>query len=202
MLIQNIKPKYSGLKYNSKVNELILISDLVFSFNIQNELIELDQNPFGDPSLVSINDFKKSEDNSLVTFQSKYRGKEASFNISLENSVDKVVFNTIKKINDKTFKPLFSETDLDKIDLQFLNGKLSKLYLYKYKDFNLIDSLSVVNENEGLYLIKQNPWSKILLNQLTINKDVIKCEGEKESFNYTLNLNQDIISMITELLQV
>lgn len=198
-LKKKITPQESSFKYNPKVGEICFISDLKFYLN-KDLKFQLDQNPHGVPVLSEITDIESNEDYSIISFNSNFRNENIKFIINSKYKCDNFILKTIKLVNDNKIKPTFNNDDLDKVEISFRKGKLLSIYIYKYKNYNLIDSLTIINENNELYLIKQNPWKKEKLKTINMINNKFIYEIETGSFSFSLDVNDFILKIINNLI--
>ncbi len=202
MSLKEITPKESGFKYNPKVSEICLISDLKFYLNKRSLKFELDQNPHGEPNLTEIGKIEANEDFSQVNFNSNYRDEDINFQITNKTSYDISIFKIIYLVNSGKLNPIYSPNDLDKVEILFSEEQLFQIYLHKYQEYELIDALTITRETDGFYVIKQNPWRKIKLKNISIDDLNIVCNTSEEVVIYPLDVNDFISRIIKELLAV
>src|ERR1700760_952016 len=162
MSVKNITPTASLFLYNGRGMELCISAGQKFYFNRDTHQFELDQNPEGDPKLTKVKNLKLSADASELEFEARWRREDVQFKLSSTHPFDKVLYQTIASIPDSGFT--FRTEDTDKAELIFMDGVLSKLYMYKRVDMKLVDSLTIIQEGGVFYLILQNPsYAKIPL---------------------------------------
>ncbi|MBQ4818696.1 hypothetical protein [Aquimarina sp. MMG016] len=197
MQLKKIKPKESSIRYNPKINELTFVSELKFSFNKEKEEFQLDQNPNGEPSLVIIDEIRTEDNFEKLIIQANYRNKNTEFTLNSDKYYDRIIYETLVDFNKDNFN---ITSDEDKIEMIFTSGNISKIYCYKYEGYNLKESLSIISEDNKLFLIKQNPWSKNEILSLEINQNQIICTLKSETYKYVLEVQPFIKDLIKKLI--
>lgn len=199
MSLKKITPKESAFKYNPKVNEIYLISDLKFDLNKDSLKFELDQNPHGEPMLTAIESMEANEDFSEVKFHANYRGESVDFQVTNATAYDASIYRIIHSVNEGEMVPKYNPEDLDKVDIIFNEGQLFQRYLYKYQEYDLLDTFTVIREENELYLIIQEPWKKVKVQSLSVDSGSIICKTSEEEVAYTLDVNDFILRIVKEL---
>lgn len=192
MQVKKIKPNQSAILYNSNIDELILISELKFMYS--ENIFFLDQNPHGESLPTKLNNLKSNEDFSVLNFQCNFRNSEVEFSLESDHYYDKTIFKSLAN-SEFRLAPIKSPKR-DKIQLFFSHGEFNKAYFYKYKDYKLLDALTILNENGNLFLVKQNPWSKNEIKEFKLLDDNIACELNDEYYNFKLETQSSILGML------
>ena len=182
------------------VDELYLVSDLKFWLNENSLKFELDQNPHGEPKLAEIEGMEANEDFSQITFNSNYRNENVSFQLNIETDYDASIFRIIHSVNNGVISPVYNPDDLDKVEILFKDGKLFQVYLYKYRDYELLETLTVIYEQGEYFIVKQNPWKKIKLENLSLRDEKIICSTSEEQIKYKLDVNEFVLRIVEDLL--
>lgn len=199
-MTEKIKVKESAFKYDPTLSEISLIADLRFVY--RSDSFKLDANQHGEENLVPLENIKKKENK--LEFSAESEGEEINFELTGKTALDNLFFDIIAGFNQIIDK---SSADLDKIELIFKNGLISAFYIYKnvLKDdeYQLIDSLRVINETEGLFLIKQKPFRKIKLSKIYLENKTIVCESEEsEKYDFTLDVNDTVLKIISNIFSI
>lgn len=197
--MKSIKPKESAFIYNPKGHELTLIADLRFNYDLNCRRFLLDENPYGEPSLVEISDVKINEESTVLSFHAFYRKKEVDFRLESTNSRDNIIFQTIANF-DLSFN---GKEDLDKVQLFFKDGKFNELETLKQSsDYELISSLTIFNDNDEIVLIKQNPWGRFKVGamELTDKQQIIYKLEDGSSGIYQVDINPEVYSIFSKLI--
>lgn len=177
---------------------MCIVSELKFYFNKNTLQFELDQNPHGEPRLTRIKDLKLSADDSQLEFDAVYRSKDTQFKLLSEYPFDKTLYQTMAGITDSGFA--FRQEDTDKVELIFQDGALSKVYMYKHVDLQLVDSLTIIREDGVFYLIKQRPYAKIPVDSIVAADSNIICRTASEEFRYSVNDQEYIWNILSGLI--
>ena len=159
-------------------------------------VLQLDRNPHGEESLTPVTDMQREE--GVLRFTADRR----TFELTGSSYVETLLFDQIGQGLGTSEAP--SEI-LDKIELFFQQGALSTCYLYKNKleadEYKLLDSLRIVREEEGLFLIKQKPFRKMKLRRLGCEDRTLVCETESgERHTFLLQVNGAVVGLVTGLL--
>jgi hypothetical protein len=198
MSLKKVKPKESALIYNPRINDFTLVAELKFTLNSVSRAFEIDQNPHGEASLVPLRNVSVNSNNSELTIEYSYRGKDNQLSLVSDYESDKIIFETITKIIDPG--EIFSETEKDKIEIILIEGVISKIYLYKRDEAKLIESLSIVADQKMLYLIRQNPWAKEKILSADFNENsFMLILDDQSSYSYEFSTNKFILSIFKRL---
>lgn len=197
--IEKIKTDDCAFKYNPASRDLTLGIGHAFSFNYRSQKFELDQNPFGDPNLVPVNDVVFSSDFSQLTFDARYQRKQRKFAITAANEYQKIMFEFFARVNATGFTT--EDCDADHVELHFEKGKLSLIRIYKRPKplQHLVDSLRIIGEADHYSLIKQAPWRKFNLNSLVVNNNKLISRSAEEEFVYPLDVQPVILETVKRL---
>ncbi|SEM48465.1 hypothetical protein SAMN05421856_103479 [Chryseobacterium taichungense] len=199
-MTEKIKVRESAFKYDPTLREISLITDLRFVY--RSDSFKLDSNQHGEENLIPIKNIKKEENK--LEFSAESEGEEINFELTSKTALDNLFFDIIAGFNQIIDK---SSVDLDRIELIFKNGLISAFYIYKniLKDdeYQLLDSLRVISEPDGLFLIKQKPFRKIKLSKIYLEDKTIICESEEsEKYDFTLDVNDTVFKMISNIFSI
>jgi hypothetical protein len=194
------KENYSIFEYNPQGGRLRLVTDeeLLYDFNTKEFCIN--QNPMGEGKLGSIFDVEISDDFHNISFTTIYRKNEKKIIMNYQNRVDSVIYNFFSKLHKHEFD--VQENDIDHIIIKIRNDVIYEIEIYKNdKDYELLDSLTIVSKNKELYFETFEPeyvQTKIKNIEFTQNKFLITTETEIEEYivdsqSIILNLIKDLI---------
>ncbi|MBT2564525.1 hypothetical protein J7E50_16745 [Pedobacter sp. ISL-68] len=196
-----IKPKASGITYEPKVKELCLIADLKFSYSLDLNKFLLDENPHGEPSLKDIFDVVVDDKFTTLSFRSIYRNKETIFKLERQHEIDSLIFEAISNFDLK----VIGQNELDKFQLFFEEGKFKELDLYKQNEkYELIDSLTVISEEDEIILIKQNPWGRFKVDNLACadQKQLDYSLNNGDTGSYPLDINNTVYNLFSKFIEI
>lgn len=199
MSLKKINPKDSAFIYNPRTNDFILISEINFVLNYTTKSFEVDQNPHGESNCTPISNISTNYDYSSLMFDTIYRKKETSFSLTSNHDFDKIIYHTIYNFDQLSY--MYTNNDKDKIEIYFSDGFFSKLYLYKHENNKLIDTMTLLSETDGLYIIKQNPWRKFKINLLEIKNSEIICKNDHDEFSFNIQNQTLVKDLIISLLK-
>ncbi|MEY8761085.1 hypothetical protein [Chryseobacterium tongliaoense] len=199
-MTEKIEVKESAFKYDPVLSEISLITDLRFVY--RSNSFKLDSNQHGEENLIPLKNIKKGENK--LEFSAESEGEEINFELISKTVLDNLFFDIIADFN-KTIDE--SSTDLDRIELIFKNGLISAFYIYKNilndDEYQLLDSLRIIKEPEGLFLIKQKPFRKIKLSKIYFENKMIVCESdESERYDFTLDVNGTVLEIISGIFSI
>ncbi|MGP1492763.1 MAG: hypothetical protein ACTTJJ_05055 [Prevotella fusca] len=188
--MEQIEAKDFLFYYNPNLEELIVSSGLKF-MKINDDGFKVDLNPHGQSELTTV-DFINLDINKRSLVCSI--GKEPVI----------ITINTCFHINVLGFKVVIGTwkniqgtKDLDKIDLFFTGDKLEHLYISKVKDYNIIDSIRIFNEENRYFVVKNKPqFTREVITKLSLCNETIKIETESNNFDYKLDVNEDVLSFL------
>ncbi|PJJ84425.1 hypothetical protein [Mucilaginibacter auburnensis] len=199
-MIKKIRVKESAFKYDPALNQISLFTDLRFVY--QSSSFKLDLNQQGEEDLIPIKNAQR-EKNKLV-FSAEYKGEEIDIELIGSTALENLFFDIITDFHQPIRQ---SSSDLDTIELIFKNGIIKAFYIYKNilqkNKYQLIDSLRLVNEPDGLFLIKQKPFRKIRLAKVHLEIQTIVCEStEFDRYHFTLDVNETVLEIISNIFSV
>ena len=176
--------------YNPNIEELIISSGLKF-IKRNNDEFKVDLNPNGESELTTV-DFVNLDTNKKHLICS-IGEKAVSATINTYFHINMLGF---KVVMDK-WKNIKSNNDLDKIDLFFTGNKFEHLYISKMKNYNVIDSIRIFNEEVQYFVVKNKPqFIKEVIREISLCDDCIKIDTESNSFNYKLDVNNNVLSFL------
>lgn len=198
--IEKIKPDACAFKYNPAISDLTLGIGLGFSFNFRSQKFELDQNPFGDPNLVPMNNVAVSDDFSQITFDARYQRKQRQFVMTAANECHKIMFELFARVNATGFT--IADSDADHVELHFEQGRLSLIQIHKRPKplEDLVDWLDIVREADRYCLLKQRPRSKVDLKSVTVDEHKLISRSADEEFVYPLDVQPVILETVKRLI--
>lgn len=199
-MTEKIKVKESAFKYDPILSEISLITDIRFVYRAGS--FKLDANQHGEENLILIENLKKEENK--LEFSAESEGEEINFELTSKAPIDNLFFDLIANFKTEIEE---SKEDLDKIEFIFKNGLISAFYIYKniLKDdeYQLLDSLRIINEPDGLFLIKQRPFRKIKLSKIYFEDKTIICESsDSERYDFVMNVNEKVLEIISSIFSV
>lgn len=187
-----------AFKYDPSIRDLTLGIGHAFCFSQISQRFELDQNPFGDPNLVPMNNVVFSDDFSQLTFDARYQRKHRQFVITAANEHQKTMFEFFARLNEKGFKT--EDNDADKVDLLFKDGKLDSIEIYKYSEgCELLDSLHIFSEAGHYILLKHRPRRKFNLSSIRVDHHKLISRSADEEFVYNLDVQPVIYEAVKRL---
>ena len=189
----------ASFKFNPKVNELCIVTDYKFYLNADKRIFELDRNPYGEPELIPIMNVTYEEKGSILNFDATYHGEKTIYSLKSEYGCLKIMYKILSTSGSFDFKK--DTQDKDKIELIFNNGNLSKIYFYKYVDYQLVDSLAVTSEENKLFLITQNPWEKNMILERYWDNDTLVFKTKSKEHHYKPDVQPFILQTIKEFIR-
>lgn len=162
------------------MEELTLCAGVKFSYNFKTRQIQLDMNPDGESRLTDLENLEINESFTQIEFDINYKNKAIAYTVSSNFDTCKYAFEIINNLNES----IIPDNDLDKVDLYFEQDVLTHLYVSKTKDYQLIDSLRLISENNNCYLIRNKPeYSKKRVDDISVQDgEVSKLQRENISF--------------------
>ncbi|WP_431293203.1 hypothetical protein [Pedobacter sp. P26] len=151
--MKKIEAKDTLFFYSPNMEELTLYAGVKFSYNFKKRQFQLDMNPDGESRLTDVENFKINEAFTQIEFDINYKNKAIAYTVSSNFNTCKYAFEIINNLNES----IIPDNDLDKVDLYFEQDVLTHLYVSKTKDYQLIDSLRLISENNTCYLIRNKP---------------------------------------------
>ena len=188
--MEQIEAKDFLFYYNPNLEELIVSSGLKF-MKINNDGFKVDLNPHGQSELTTVDFINLDIDKRSLVCSIGKEPVISTINTYFHINVlgFKVVIGTWKNIQDTK--------DLDKIDLFFTGDKLEHLYISKVKDYNIIDSIRIFNEDNRYFVVKNKPqFTREVITKLSLCNETIKIETESNNFDYKLDVNEDVLSFL------
>lgn len=188
--MEQIEAKDFLFYYNPNLEELIVSSGLKF-MKINNDGFKVDLNPHGQSELTTVDFINLDIDKRSLVCSIGKEPVIITINTYFHINVlgFKVVIGTWKNIQDTK--------DLDKIDLFFTGDKLEHLYISKVKDYNIIDSIRIFNEDNRYFVVKNKPqFTREVITKLSLCNETIKIETESNNFDYKLDVNEDVLSFL------
>ena len=188
--MEQIEAKDFLFYYNPNLEELIVSSGLKF-MKINNDGFKVDLNPHGQSELTTVDFINLDIDKrSLVCSIGK---EPVIITINTYFHINVLGFNVVIG----TWKNIQDTKDLDKIDLFFTGDKLEHLYISKVKDYNIIDSIRIFNEDNRYFVVKNKPqFTREVITKLSLCNETIKIETESNNFDYKLDVNEDVLSFL------
>jgi hypothetical protein len=200
MQVKKIKANGSLFKYDPLANELVLALGLQFHYNYETSLWEVNQDLYGEPSLVLMNNVVIDQAAGQLSFKARYQGKEQQFEITAAYEPEKIMINFFAQLHHQE-KPAVGE-DLDTMELSFEKGELEFIRMYKHsRSFEILGSLNIKYEKGEFFLIKQRPWRKFSLKNVEMNNGAILSRSADEEFVYRLDAQPLIFNMVKQLLE-
>lgn len=199
-MIKKISVKESVFKYDPALNQISLFTELRFVY--QSGSFKLDLNQHGEEDLITVKNTQR-EKNKLA-FSVEHTGEKIDIELTATTALENLFFDIIADFHQPIRQ---SSTDLDTIELIFQNGIIKAFYIYKNilqdSGYQLIDSLRLVNEPNGLFLIKQKPFRKIRLAKVRLDIQTIVCESvEFDRYHFTLDVNETVLEIISNIFSV
>lgn len=168
--MKQIEAKDFLFYYNPNIEELIISSGLKF-IKRNNDEFKVDLNPNGESELTTV-DFVNLDTNKKHLICSIGK-KSVPATINTYFHINMLGF---KVVMDK-WKNIKSNNDLDKIDLFFTGNKFEHLYISKVKNYNVIDSIRIFNEEVQYFVVKNKPqFIKEVIREISLCDDCIKID--------------------------
>lgn len=196
MPIKKIKPEGTSFHYNPGSRLFTLFTEIQFIYSFTRKQFEIDQNPVGEPMPVPFTHLKIADDLSLVTCSADYRKKPTDFEIHLSFAGDKVLYSLFRDIQEQGLA--LSEEDKEDLQIDLEDGVLTAIR--SFKD-DLHDSLHLFREEGKYYLVKQRPWRRFEVLEISIKDDTIYMKTAEETFTYHLDLQPVIARAATALIE-
>lgn len=185
--------------YNPNIGELTLYSGEKFTYNIKTKQFQIDLNPHGESRLVNIRNKALDKTSNDLVFDVSIKGKINSCVLKSDFKTCQYAFKVVHELN-QTF---LTSNDLDKIDLFLQKDVVSHLYISKIRNYQLIDSLRIINEEDALYLIKNQPtYSKTMVEGIDVKDGKIVLESQGNSIFFELNVNALVVDIIQNLIKL
>lgn len=179
--MRNIQAKDTLFFYNPNTEDLTLYAGVKFSYNFKKKQFQLDINPDGESRLTDIENFKINEALTQIEFDINYKNKAIAYTVSSNFDTCKYAFEVI---NNESIIP---DNDLDKVDLYFEQDVLTHLYISKTKEYQLIDSLRLISENNNCYLVRNKPeYSKKRVDDISVHDGKVSINAEGKDFFFEL----------------
>ena len=181
-------------------DELVLAVGLQFYYNYETKQWELNQDPYGDPDLVPMNNVELNEAAHQLTFEAEYQGKPQQFEITASFEPEKIMLDLFSQLNNQ--EKLVTGEDVDDMQLIFEKGKLNSIRIFKHtKEFEILDSLNIKSDNGNFSLIKQKPWRKFDLKAIGVDNGNIVSESAEEQFSFHLDVQPIILDTVKKLVE-
>ncbi|HEY0681636.1 MAG TPA: hypothetical protein VGD45_04860 [Steroidobacter sp.] len=201
MRVTETKTDDFAFKYNPWIRDLTLGIGHAFCFSQIPQRFELDQNPFGDPNLVTMNNVAFSEDFSQLTFDARYQRKHRQFVITAANEQQKIMFEFFARLNANGFRT--QDDEADHLELHFEKGGLDSIQIYKNDErCNLLDSLRIFSEAGRYFLVKQCPWRKFELTSMRVDDHRWISRSADEEFVFDLQVQPVIYETVKRLVDI
>lgn len=200
-----IKPQVLKFNYDARVNYICYGFDglngcMVFYQGIYNTL-GVDLNPYGDTFFAKVNDIEINDDHTLQILYQNHQ-KEESVKIISDKQYITMCYQKVIDIYKNGFKFPSHGSILDTIELIIENGKIQEFMVYKDKNSERIGSFNIFHENDKLYCVCYNPWSRYIIDYITLKNRKITCFGEGHETSFEFNTDTELTQTIFSLLKM
>jgi hypothetical protein len=196
--MKNIEAKDALFFYSPNMEELTLYAGVKFSYNFKTRQFQLDMNPDGESRLTDIENFKINEAFTQIEFDINYKNKAIAYTVSSNFDTCKYAFEVVNNLNES----IIPDNDLDKVDLYFEQDVLTHLYVSRTKDYQLIDSLRLISENNNCYLIRNKPeYSKKRVDDILVQDGKISITVEGKDIFFEFNLSPVVYKIMENMLR-
>lgn len=197
--MKKIEAKDTLFFYSPNMEELTLYAGVKFSYNFKTRQFQLDMNPDGESRLVDVENFKINEAFTQIEFDINYKNKAIAYTVSSNFDTCKYAFEVVNNLNES----IIPDHDLDKVDLYFEQDVLTHLYISKTKDYQLIDSLRLISENNNCYLIRNKPeYSKKRVDDILVQDGKVSINAEGKDVFFEFNLSPVVYKIIENMLRL
>jgi len=197
--MKKIEAKDTLFFYSPNMEELTLYAGVKFSYNFKKRQFQLDMNPDGESRLTDVENFKINEAFTQIEFDINYKNKAIAYTVSSNFDTCKYAFEIINNLNES----IIPDNDLDKVDLYFEQDVLTHLYVSKTKDYQLIDSLRLISENNTCYLIRNKPeYSKKKVDNILVQDSKVSITAEGKDVFFEFNLSPVVYKIIEDMLRL
>ncbi|QDW27532.1 hypothetical protein FFJ24_022935 [Pedobacter sp. KBS0701] len=197
--MKKIEAKDTLFFYSPNMEELTLYAGVKFSYNFKKRQFQLDMNPDGESRLTDVENFKINEAFTQIEFDINYKNKAIAYTVSSNFDTCKYAFEIINNLNES----IIPDNDLDKVDLYFEQDVLTHLYVSKTKDYQLIDSLRLISENNTCYLIRNKPeYSKKKVDNILVQDGKVSITAEGKDVFFEFNLSPVVYKIIEDMLRL
>jgi hypothetical protein len=181
--------------YHPVREELTIFCGAKFIVTAKVPKFKVDINPNGQEKVVGMSDITVSEDKQTFIYTPD---NIASVHIKTKAETCKMAFATVA-MNDLNFS---ATEDNDKIDLYVVDDRLSHLYLNKTKDYQLIDALRIIRENEILFLVKNKPeYLKEELSDFHFKDKILHINTSVSNHKFSFDTNETIFHLLKMFLR-
>jgi len=191
---------YTIFEYNPQGKRLCLMTNETLMYDFKTKAFCINQNPIGEPKLAPVFDIKIADDFHEISFSTIYRKQEKKVLMTCRNKVDAVMYHFFSTLHKNTFD--VQKNDIDRMIIHIKNNAIDRIEIYKKnKDYELIDSLTIVSKDKELYFEVFEPeyvQTKIINIAFVQNKFVIAtetCEAE-----YIVDSQSMILEFIKKLI--
>jgi hypothetical protein len=193
---------YSIFEYNPLGKRLLLSTNETLIYNFKSKEFNINQNPKGESKLEPIFDITVQDSFNSLSFSTIYRKKIKLIIMTSRNIVDNLIYKFFSDIRENEFD--VHDNDLDHIIFVVKNNLIDEITCYKKnKDYELLDSLTIKNENDSLFMEKYEPsFSKNKIADVSIeqNKFLIKLEDGCVR-RYVIDAQNRIIEFLKTILE-
>ncbi|GGE50191.1 hypothetical protein EV200_109154 [Pedobacter psychrotolerans] len=197
--MRNIQAKDTLFFYSPNMEDLTLYAGVKFSYNFKTRQFQLDMNPDGESRLTDIRNFKVNETFTQIEFDINYKNKAIAYTLSSDFDTCKYAFEIITNLNES----IIPDHDLDKVDLYFEQDVLTHLYVSKTKEYQLIDSLRLISENNNCYLIRNKPeYNKKRVDDILVQNGKVLITAEGKDVFFEFNLSPVVYKIIENMLRL
>lgn len=198
-----IKPKVLKFNYDARINYICYGFDglngcMLFYQGRYGEL-GVDLNPFGDTLFVKVDNLEVINDDTLL-ISYKIHSKEETVKISSKKQYVNICYKKVMDIYKNGFKFPTPDSILDTIDFVIEDGKIKEFIVYKECKSEKIGSFCIFHEDGKLNCVNFNPWSRYIVDHITLKDREITCvgEGNQTSFKFdtSIELTETIFSLL------
>ncbi len=203
MHTNQITPTGLCFRYDPKVNEFVIFVGLKFVSMENPPKFAIDINPHMERELVEIYSLRANANYQGLVLEVDYEGENEKTIIESTGYSSSYLMKTIVGMMKEEKLWDFGdskEDNIDNIEILFENEEIQKIYIYKYNDYELVDSLTVVREDDKLFIIFQNPWRKIEISKLNVIDNQVQCESESQKFTYPLDVNNRMYQILIDII--
>ncbi|GHT71482.1 hypothetical protein AGMMS50239_40660 [Bacteroidia bacterium] len=198
----NHKKDWSSFEFSPQ-GEVFSISSNgeILYYNFITNDFSIEQNPLGESNPKKIFNVIISEDFKKMTFDTIDNTNEIkTITLIAQHNTDVILYEVFFKAQQNHFK--ITEADLDRIEMSFQKGMLYELRIYKKdRKYNLIDSLTIFEENDKLYVLTRNPRSKLILKNLEVSNGHVVYDVDYSHFVYRLDIQETIINFLNKTIK-
>ena len=193
---------YTVFEYNPKYKMRITTNEeLRYDFELYD--FEINQNPMGEENSNPIFDVSVSPSFHEISFSTIYRKKIKSVVLQCRNKVDVILYEFFSHIREN--KLTIGENDLDRVEIIIKNDLIDRIDIYKKnKEYELLDSLGIVQKNNTLFIEKCLPSysiHKITGIKIDNNNNMLIDREDGVTDVYHIDSQKRIVELIKKILE-